>query len=115
MSTRLGSPLDLHSTNRPGLLKYPTTIPGISDHHIIVVDAALQPEFITKQPRRVYFYSKANWEAIRREIEEFTEEYIDNSYSTDINWMKCKDQEHLESIINKHNFYQQTSIPTMYQ
>ena len=47
--TRFCNVLDLYCTNRPGLVKYATTIPGVSDHDIIVVDAALKPEFTKKQ------------------------------------------------------------------
>ena len=40
--TRDGALLDLIGTNKPGLVKSVNTIPGISDHDIIVLDADLK-------------------------------------------------------------------------
>ena len=41
--TRESSILDLYLTNKPGLVKHNTTIPGISDHHMVVVDSDVKP------------------------------------------------------------------------
>ena len=84
------------------LVKYEATIPGISDHDVIVVDAALKPEYCKKQPRKVYIYSRADWATIKEDINNFANDYISNiaSHSVDENWITFR--EHLQNVINKH-------------
>lgn len=40
--TRLDAILDLYCTNKPGLLKSINTVPGFSDHDLIVVDIMIK-------------------------------------------------------------------------
>lgn len=100
--TRLGNILDLYCTNRPGLVKYSATIPGISDHDIIVVDSSLKPEYTKKKNRKIYLYSKADWNAMKDEISNFADEFIANmsSLSIDNNWGILKNQ--LQSLLDKY-------------
>ena len=51
--TREGALLDLIGTNKPGLVKSVNTIPGISVHNIIVLDADLKAERTMKAPHKV--------------------------------------------------------------
>jgi len=48
--TRLGNILDLMCTNKPGLVKSVITIPGISDHEVVVTDSNLKPEYNLRKP-----------------------------------------------------------------
>ena len=41
--------LDLFCCNKPSLVKSITSIPGISDHNIVLADCKLKPSIITKQ------------------------------------------------------------------
>ena len=74
--TWLGNVLDLYCTNKPELVKYYATIPGLSDHEAIIVDSDLRPEFTKKTPCKVYSYSKADWTSIRQEMNNFAGGYI---------------------------------------
>lgn len=43
-TTRQDASLDLYCTNRPGLVLSSNTVPGISDHNIIVVDSNVKAQ-----------------------------------------------------------------------
>ena len=73
---RDGSILDLFTTNKPGLIKSCKTIPGISDHHIVVIDSTARAHYTKKPPRKIYKWKKANWEDIKESARKFCEEYI---------------------------------------
>ena len=64
--TKESSILDLYFTNKPGLIKSHTTIPGISDHHMIVVDADIKPVINQKKPRKVITFRKADWDKAKQ-------------------------------------------------
>ena len=59
--TRHKSILDLFCTNKPGLIKDVTLIPGFSDHDgVVIVDTFIKAE-INKKPRlSILLWSKAN-------------------------------------------------------
>jgi len=93
--------LDLYLTNNPSLVKGNYTIPGISDHDIIVTDSIIKPVIQKKQPRTIYKFSKANWEDAKKDTATFTASFIDNN-TNDVhtNWDTLKD--HLNNIISTH-------------
>ena len=100
--TRLDNILDLYCTNKPGLVKYYTTIPGLSDHEAIIVDSDLKPEYTKKTPRKVYSYSKADWTSIKQEMNDFTTGYLESlpSLSVEDGWSMFKTK--LQSTIDKY-------------
>ena len=49
-ATRGKNTLDYICTNKPGLAKPPVTIPGISDHEIILFDCDLRARIARKEP-----------------------------------------------------------------
>jgi len=100
--TRFGNTLDLYCANKPGLVKYITTNPGISDHDTIVVDALLRPEYVKKKSRRIYLYNKADWEAMKTGINTFTSEYLASleDHSVDENWVSFK--QNLQELVDQH-------------
>ena len=65
--TRESSILDLYLTNKPGPVKHNTTIPGISDHHMVVVDSDVKPTINRKQPRKIFKFSKADWTKVSQD------------------------------------------------
>ena len=83
-------------------MKATTTIPGISDHEIIVVDSDVKPPFVKKKSRKVYKYKKADWDKIRAETAAFAEEFIRDldEHSVEENWLQIKD--HLKRMMNEH-------------
>jgi len=90
--TRLESVLDLFCTNTPGLVKSMTTIPGISDHAIPVADCDIRVKPNHKAPRRVFCYSKADWESIKHKLSEYQTEFVAccNSRTVEENWRDLK-------------------------
>ena len=97
--TRLGNILDLMCTNKPGLVKAVTTIPGISDHEAVIADHNIRPEYRKKLPRKVHKYKEADWDKIKRETVEFAESYTsgDNTRDVENNWSAIRD--HLTHIL----------------
>ena len=59
--TREFTILDLYLTNKPGLEKNNTIIPGISNHNMVVVDLAVKPVINRKQPKSIFTINKADW------------------------------------------------------
>ena len=55
-------------TNKPGLIKYSYSVPGISDHCAAVTELDIDPPYSRTKPRPVRQFKKANWEAIRQQI-----------------------------------------------
>jgi hypothetical protein len=90
--TRGSNTLDLYFTNRPGLVKHTQTVPGISDHNIVVVDTDFKAKINKTKPRKVYSFAKADWEKIRREATVMNDELVASFDQEDMNnnWEKFK-------------------------
>jgi hypothetical protein len=65
--TREENILDLVFTNNATLAKTSTSIPGISDHNIVVTDFDIMPQITTRKHRKCYLFSRADWEATKAE------------------------------------------------
>ena len=65
--SREGNILDLYFTTYPSLVKSCYTVPGISDHHMVVVDCDVKPRY-KKKHRKLYIYKKANWTNIKSNL-----------------------------------------------
>ena len=46
--------LDLYFTTYPSLVKSCYTVPGISDHHMVVVDCDVKPRYKKKKKKIIY-------------------------------------------------------------
>ena len=69
--TRGKNILDLIFTSSPGLVTNTQTAPGISDHeHMIVMNMLPKARISKKKPRSVYLYNKANWDQMRKDLED---------------------------------------------
>ena len=104
--TRQDSVLDLYCTNKPGLVKSISTIPGftVTDHDFLVIDSWITPEILKKQPRKFYKWSKADWLSMRVETRIWANSIIENSNDTnstvqDQYSIFCK---HIQDMLNKH-------------
>ena len=100
--TREERNLDLHITTRPSLVKAQRTIPGISDHDIVVIDSDIRPVFKPQQPRKIYSFKRAEWDEIRSETRSFCAEFLATSKdnTVDTNWLAFKS--HLQTMLVKH-------------
>ena len=93
-TTRGNRLLDLYITNRPALVKATSTVPSISDHDgAIVVDSDILPVQNKKAPRKVFVFSKAHWNKMKKDVIDFTRSFVDmyKSRSVDDNWNSIKD------------------------
>ena len=99
--TRINNILDLYLTNHPSLVKSSDTIPGISDHHMIIVDSDLKPKYNRPKRRKVYKYNKANWSDIKTSAKNLSDSIM-NQTERDINtkWTNLKNG--LVKIMNDH-------------
>ena len=68
--------LHLVFTNNPSLIKNSQSIPGISDHAMVVTDSNVKPIYNKQEPRKVYLFSKANWEEIKKACVNLSESVI---------------------------------------
>ena len=58
--TREDRLLDLFFTNKPNLVKASRTIPGLSDHEIVMVDSDIKAHINIQPPRHIHLWSKAD-------------------------------------------------------
>ena len=62
--------------NKPDLFSDIRSIPGISDHEIILADCDLKPVICKKPPRTIYLWNKVDWNKIRLLASEFSESFL---------------------------------------
>ena len=89
--TRDSNFLDLVFTNNPSLVKTSTSVPGISDHALIVTDIDILPQFMRQKPRKFFIFSKANRDGITSDMKGLSESIINSaSSSVDELWTRLK-------------------------
>ena len=99
--TRLSNILDLYLKNHPSLVKSCDTIPGISDHHMVIVDTELKPKYNKPKRRKVYKYKKADWDSIKTSVKSLGDEIMNHSEDTvETKWTDLK--EGLTKIMNEN-------------
>ena len=101
--TRNDKILDLLCTNKPDLFSDIRSIPGISDHEIILADCDLKPVVCEKPPRTIYLWNKVDWNKIRLLASEFSESFlpehgtrsVDKNYTTFKEFLALTMKEHI--------------------
>ena len=83
--TRGQNLLDLFCCNKPSLVKSCISIPGISDHSIVLADCNLKTPITNKPQRRVYRWSKADWHKIKGLTTTFAESFLALANSRSVN------------------------------
>ena len=83
--TRGQNLLDLFCCNKPSLVKSCISIPGISDHSIVLTDCNLKTPITNKPQRRVYRWSKADWHEIKGLTTTFAESFLALANSRSVN------------------------------
>ena len=61
---------------KPDLFSDIHSIPGISDHEIILADCDLKPVVCKKPPQTIYLWNKVDWNKIRLLTSEFSESFL---------------------------------------
>ena len=67
--TRLNNILDLFFTNLPTLIQEVEVVPGLSDHNTVIVQSKMRMSLAKQANRKIPLYSKANWQAIRADLQ----------------------------------------------
>jgi len=101
--TREHSVLDLCFVNKPSLVKSSNTIPGISDHDMIVTDMLLKPVINIKPRRKIYKFSQTDWTRIKLDTEQFSKEFLSDKWQgrpVEKNWELLKN--HINAMLKKH-------------
>ena len=97
--TRGQNLLDLFCCNKPSLVKSITSIPGISDHNIVLADCKLKPSIITKPQRKIYQWSKADWRSLREQTVVFAEDFLASATTRSVNENYIKFRTYLEEVM----------------
>ena len=105
--TRQDNILDLVFTNNPSLVKSSNSIPGISDHSMVVTDSYSKPYYNKQKPRKVFLYAKANWDKIKDEMLKMSATLLDK-----FNEGNSQVQELWEYFKNSVNSVMEENIPS---
>jgi hypothetical protein len=101
--TRLDSVLDLVITSNSSLVKSSTTVPGISDHDIVVVDSDTKPHYNRQKPRKTYYFNRSNWQDLRSkctDISTVVSKQLDDGHDIHTVWNYFKTS--LLQVIENH-------------
>ena len=83
--------LDLYFTTYPSFLKSCYTVPGISDHHMVVVDCDVKPRYKKQKHRKLYIYKKANWTNIKSNLRALGMHITHSPSSVETKWQDLRE------------------------
>jgi hypothetical protein len=115
-STRQDNTLDLYFTTNPSLVKNCATIPGLSDHAIVVVDSDTKPQYYTTPRRKHFLFGKADWPSLKTKCLEISAT-IKTMYENGLSMQDMRETfkstliKDIESIIPSKSFKGKTSPP----
>lgn len=93
--------LDVLLTNKPGLVTKTTTIPGLGDHDIVLIDSLLKARKTRPVARTVSIWKEADWDAIRKDTRAFSDHFSPRSDLTvEEQWTEV--HHHLTSMMEKY-------------
>ena len=101
--TRGENTLDLFFTNNESLVNRVETIPGMSDHDIVLIENELSPKRVPQPKRKVLLYKKGDYDGMKDELKSFQQEFntIDkDSITTSEPWSLFKTK--MEQLISKY-------------
>ena len=108
--TRDTNILDIFLTNRPNLVTNCFTIPGLSDHDILITDSNIKTNKVVQTRHTVTIWKKANIDAMIKETEQFSTELLNETELVDVENMWASIQQHLKNMISKHIPTKQKSL-----
>ena len=100
--TRLDNTLDLWLTNKPSLVRQCISIPGISDHYIVLTDSGFKAKINKKAPHKIHLWDKADWANLRSKTSIFSNNFLDtfNSRTVEKNYQEFSN--HIKNVITEH-------------
>ena len=95
-TTRKDKTLDLILTNYPATVNKVETLPPIADHDIVYIECITSLRRCQPKPRKIFKYSKANWEKINKDLGKLEKEIKDKYSDSDVNtiWNLLKNEIH---------------------
>ena len=100
--TRESNLLDLFFTNKPGLVKSSISIPGISDHEIVLTDCSIKPLINKQQPRRIHLWKRADWDKLKTEAVKFKESFLSLAGSRSVTENFNSFKSFIDQLTSKH-------------
>ena len=100
--TRGENILDLVFTNKPSLVKSYNSIPGFSDHDIVVTDCSIRAHVNKKAPRNILLWKRADWVALQAEANKFIHDFLTSANLRSMNENYTKLKNFLTQTIEKH-------------
>ena len=102
--TRGKNTLDLFFTTNPTLVEKVTMTPGMSDHDSIpLVIINCKPKFIKQKPRRIFLYHKANLQALKNELNNWSSLFVQkDTHSCSVNELYDEFQKAFEDAMDSH-------------
>lgn len=91
--------LDLYITNNSSLVKACDTVPGISDHNMIIIDSDIEPSYSKPKRRTIHLFKKANVEKVKQKIRTLSNKIIEMNNTVEIKWSELK--QGIEDIMKK--------------
>ena len=100
--TRLDNTLDFWLTNKPSLVRQCNSIPGISDHDIVLTDSDFKAKINKKAPHKIHLWDKADWANLRSKTSIFSNKFLDtfNSRTVEQNYQEFSN--HIKNVIIEH-------------
>ena len=95
-TTRKDKTLNLILTNYPATVNKVETLPPIADHDIVYIECITSLRRCQPKPRKIFKYSKANWENINKDLGNLEKEIKDKYSDSDVNtiWNLLKNEIH---------------------
>jgi hypothetical protein len=84
-TTRKDKTLDLILTNYPATVNKVETLPPIADHDNVYVECITSLRRCQPKPRKIFKFSKANWENINKDLGKLEKEIKDKYSDSDVN------------------------------
>jgi len=101
--TRGKNILDLVLTNQPSSVLRAEVLPGLSDHDVVFLELRVTPCKNTQKERKIPLYGKANWDNIRKDLQNTLREIKQiESQGKSVNETWNLFQSSLEISINKN-------------
>ena len=101
--TRLENTLDIFCSNRPTLIDYCVPFPGFNNHDMVLLDTGIIPKRQKPVSRWIYLWKRADKTAVKRELDEFSDNFNSNDTSTLVNtlwsFFKLKCVETLDAFV----------------
>ena len=78
------------------------SIPGISDHDIVLTDSDFKAKINTKAPHKMHLWDKADWANLRSKTSIFSNNFLDtfNSRTVEQNYQEFSN--HIKNVITEH-------------